>query len=220
MFLDIIKVQSRVRDIRNEYLEEKDDMSKDHIERSNDEKEFGAKYVKALKPALEKIVKWAWKDGGLNRFDEDLPPTVAVFQVHGVHSQEDAQEEIQDEMEILAKQWRDRLAPLQHLTREEESKKHPNMKKEDIECLIPKVPTIYGFAIIEHNVVILTQDASNEQAEPFCVLNVNMETDNQRQWYAMMIMVTICYARDRLMLLANQMHLNAPPEEDSSDPDA
>ncbi|KAK6064890.1 hypothetical protein SCUP515_11526 [Seiridium cupressi] len=216
--INIIKVQSRIRDIRNEYLEEKDDESKDHIEKANDAQKFRARYVKTLKSTLEKAVKWAWKDGGLSQFDDLIPPTVTIFDVGRITRQADAVEKIRDTMEQLAQDWRDHLIPVQTQRRAEETKKNPKAKAETIELLVPKAPVIWGFAIMEHNVLITHLDASRQDAVPFFEMNLNMETDNQRQWYAIMILVVICFARDKLMLLANQMNLE-PPKHDSSSSD-
>ncbi|KAM0814678.1 hypothetical protein AB5N19_00468 [Seiridium cardinale] len=219
--INIIKVQSRIRDIRNEYLEEKDDESKDHIDKAKDAQKFRARYVKTLKSTLEKAVKWAWKDGDLSQFDDLIPPTVTIFDVGRITRQADAVGKIRDTMEQLAQDWRDHLIPVQTQRRAEETKKNPKAKAETIELLVPKAPVIWGFAIMEHNVLITHLDASREDAVPFFEMNLNMETDNQRQWYAIMILVVICFARDKLMLLANLMNLELPNHDSSSsDPDA
>jgi hypothetical protein len=137
-----------------------------------------------------------------------------------MNNQADAIEDIRFEMEKLAYEWRLYMTPLQDQKRQEEIEKNPEKSAEDIARLIPQVPVIFGFAVMEHNVVIVHMDAATKDAVPFLEMNLDMETDNQRQWYTLMIMVTICYARDKLMVLASRLGLAQVAQNYSSDPDA
>ncbi|KAF3007059.1 hypothetical protein E8E14_003506 [Neopestalotiopsis sp. 37M] len=202
-------VQSRIRDIRNEYMEVQHDLEKDHDDKAEDAKKFRARYIKTLKPALEKAVNWAWVDGDLPRFP--TPETITVFAVAKLHNQAAAIAEIRAKMHAMAARWRELMMDEMNAA----IKDDPSITEK-----YPKAPVIYGFAIMEHNVIVVHLDASDENAEPFFQINLDMDTNNQRQWFALMIMVIVCFARDKAMALMGQMKLEPQSESEESDPDA
>ncbi|KAI4603676.1 hypothetical protein KJ359_003493 [Pestalotiopsis sp. 9143b] len=209
VFLSLVKVQSRIRDIRDEYLVEQNDPEKDHIGKREDARKFRARYVKALKPVLEKSIQWAWKDGKLEQFE--MPRTVLVFDVAHTNSQSAAIEGIRKGMDSVATEWRSFMA--------EQLKEAANLQIEvDKEAMV--APVLFGFAIMEHNVIVVHLDASDEKAKPYFHMNLAMDTTNQRQWFALMIMVIVCYARDKAMALATKGNLEAFKADSESDPDA
>lgn len=211
---------SHIGDIRRDYLAAKTDAHKDHTRKIRVANHFRARYVKEASKVVNSAIKWAWHDGDLDKSQKEYPPVVTVFEVKRLDTQADAAKDIHNHMGALVGQWRETMEKYERMkygveaTDEFEQSKAETLGR-------PQAPVVYGFAIMEHNILLIHQDASDSNSAPFVQINLDMDTDNQRQWYAMMIMVTICYARDRLKSLTGMLGFRGDEvnEEGSDDPD-
>ncbi|KAH8194289.1 hypothetical protein TruAng_011548 [Truncatella angustata] len=207
IFAALYNVQTRVHDIHTEYAEEKMGFSKDYIAKAADAETFRAKYFKAVKKTIDKAIKWAWKDGQIERWVE-FPPSVTVLDVSDMNTLTQTRVDITEKLEALRTRWK--MAMDRH-----QRKSWPQGR-------IPQSPVIWAFAVMEHNVVLLSLDASNDDALPLAETNMDFCTETQRQWHAALIMVTICFARDRMMALVRHVgpqNLDSPVNQDDDDPD-
>jgi len=86
-----------------------------------------------------------------------------------------------------------------------------------------KAPVLFGFVIFKHTLMIVTLDAQDPAAPCNIPISLNMAESNQHQWNALAIMVTICWARDLLVRVVNEIELDrevAKARMPSEDPDA
>lgn len=200
----ISEVSSRVRDLRSTQAKAAKYKTKTEEEKDAIRTATSREMVKKLRRVLEDAVNWSQLDGDLIKYGDKLPPNVQILEVSGGESTHD---EIQKAMVNLAEQWCDRMAQLEN-----------KVKSGDMEK-VPQPPVIYGLVIMNHLVIIVSMDGSDPKANCHIPIQMNMVQSNQQQWNALAIMVTICWARDKLMETAKEMQLNE--EEDAeSDPDA
>lgn len=86
-----------------------------------------------------------------------------------------------------------------------------------------KAPVLFGFVIYKHTLMIVTLDAQDPAAPCNIPISLNMAESNQHQWNALAIMVTICWARDLLVRVVNEIEVDrevAKARMPSEDPDA
>ncbi|KAI1852493.1 hypothetical protein JX266_002671 [Neoarthrinium moseri] len=229
VFIKLAELPSRVRDIKMSELDTTGVPNREDEEDSTDELSApaphrsvprglaeerarhamsGNSYAKKIKPCLTDAIKWAWADGKLTQYGKALPSNIIVFEVTEKDSKKDAKRQIRRRMDEFAARWRSRMEP------------YVKQKEEGTIDNVPEAPILYGFAIVEHNLYLVHIDPCKPCQRAFFQEYFNMETDNQRQWYTIMIMLVICWARDKLILTATEMGLEAVPEEVASDPDA
>ncbi|KAK8090961.1 hypothetical protein PG994_000466 [Apiospora phragmitis] len=123
--------------------------------------------------------------------------------------------EVSDSSEASSAQCEEQLAKLAERWRQ-------RFDERDLESLPshPKAPVIYGFIIMSSALIIVSRDAANPEANTHTPLKMNMAEDCQEGWNALGIMVTICWARDMLMRLREDLGLTVRISEAESDPDA
>jgi hypothetical protein len=172
---------------------------------------FRKKMIKVMRPAIEAAINWAWKDGRLKNYGNALPSNITVFGVVKLGDPDEVWAHIEGKMDALAQRWRKR-------TSEFEEQQKSKTAAGDGKALEP--PVIFGFAIVFHKLILVHRNLQKLDATTIIEAVLDMETDNQRQWYSMVIMMTICWARDILMRTAAAMNLEAAQRESSSDPDA
>lgn len=151
---------------------------------------------------------WSRQDGDLVKFGDTLPPNMEILEVKSVDSKRETKAEIRSKMLALAQRWQTRMAEL------EDKVKNGELEK------LPEVPVIYALVIIEHQVLLVHMDASDTDSEHHIRARLIMTAKNYQIWNALAIMVTICWARDKLMETAKEMKLQAVKQDTDSDPDA
>ncbi|KAI0132230.1 hypothetical protein BJ170DRAFT_236705 [Xylariales sp. AK1849] len=208
-FRDIVQIPSRIRDIRYNALVVAHDESMTEEERAAERTICGRALVHRLRPVLEAAIEWSLQDGDLVKYGNALPPNIRIIDVTDVESDHAADAQIRDEMKALALEWHDAIMALEAEAETEE----------DIKAL-PRVPVIYGLAIVEHNVLIVHKDAEDPESAHQIDDRLTMDKEDRQKWNALAIMVTICWARDKLMEIAEKLKLEAIVEEPESDPDA
>ncbi|KAH7031081.1 uncharacterized protein B0I36DRAFT_349210 [Microdochium trichocladiopsis] len=130
-------------------------------------------------------------------------------------------EEVQASPEELEQQEKER--------EEEEEQKTPTQAQP--QCPPPtsfsssqtKAPVLFGFVIFKHTLMIVTLDAQDPAAPCNIPISLNMAESNQHQWNALAIMVTICWARDLLSRVVDEIAVDleaAKARMPSEDPDA
>ncbi|KXJ92362.1 hypothetical protein Micbo1qcDRAFT_204354 [Microdochium bolleyi] len=82
-----------------------------------------------------------------------------------------------------------------------------------------KAPVLFGFVIFKHTLMIVTLDANDPMAPCNIPISLNMAESNQHQWNALAIMVTICWARDLLARVVEDINLETAARMPSEDPD-
>ncbi|KAI1142420.1 hypothetical protein F5Y05DRAFT_370908 [Hypoxylon sp. FL0543] len=184
----LIDLHSRIRDIRK--AEKQGMMGSD-----------ANQIVKQTKRRLTDALLWADLDGDIASYKSYLPSNVKILEM-GDADRLDMDLRIQDEMEDLAREWRDRLADIP----EEER---------------PIAPVLFGFVIFKHILFIVTLDAENPAAICHIPCQLNLSERNQHQWNALAIMVTVCWARDLFRRVAENIALeDGATSGKESDPDA
>ncbi|KAJ1333541.1 hypothetical protein MN608_03532 [Microdochium nivale] len=83
-----------------------------------------------------------------------------------------------------------------------------------------KAPVLFGFVIFKHTLMIVTLDAQDPMSPCNIPISLNMAESNQHQWNALAIMVTICWARDLLARVVEDINLETAARMPSEDPDA
>lgn len=246
MFLEIAKVQARVRDVYFDALDalgdqvnvnnpgsssggdlqsnpaassspggsDRDDSRENNGPNGSNLAPFRRRIVKVLRPAIEGAISWAWKDGGLTNYGDALPTNIGVFGVAQLDEPDKVWAQIQRRLDAMAQRWRDRVKEFEDRQKGKEVDRGGGHEK----ALRP--PTVFAFAIVFNKLVIVHQNPQAPEPRTIIEAVLDMETDNQRQWYSMIIMMTICWARDILMRTVVAMDLQAEEPSYSSDPDA
>lgn len=147
-------------------------------------------------------IQWSWADGNLTAYKDDLLPNIEIMEISG--NSESLSLDVEVQMAKLSERWRQQF------------------DKGGFESLPsqPQIPVIYGFVIVGWSLVIVSQDAANPEAHTHTPLKINMAEECQEGWNALGIMVTICWARDMLMRLRDELGLRVRNSEAVSDPDA
>ncbi|ORY65063.1 uncharacterized protein BCR38DRAFT_474037 [Pseudomassariella vexata] len=205
----IADVQARIRDLRETQRKISKDRSKAKEAQRAEQSAITQEILKKLRHVLEETVHWSRQDGGLGKFGDALLPNILV--IEKLHEATTSDELLQP-MHDLAEQWRARMTQLVSKLASKSSTDHS-----------PQAPVIYGLLVINHLLYIVSIDASNPQASVGSVnllLKTNMGEQKQQQWNALAIMVTVCWARDKLMATAQEMKLDERDKETESDPDA
>ncbi|KAK6853426.1 hypothetical protein PG995_010238 [Apiospora arundinis] len=199
---NFIEVASRIRDLRTKQAKVAGDKRWTDAEKHSKNRNITQDMSRRLHKLLSDAIQWSWADGNLTAYKDDLLPNIEIMETSG--SSEPSSVEVEGQMARLAERWRQRFA------------------KGDFESLPsqPQVPVIYGFVIVGWSLVIVSQDAANPEAHTHTPLKINMAEDCQEGWNALGIMVTICWARDMLMRLRDELGLTVRNSEAESDPDA
>jgi hypothetical protein len=184
------------------------DRSKPKSQRRASRAAHGREIVKKLRPVLEEAIEWSRQDGDLAKFGDTLPPNLEIIEVKNADSKRETKAEIRSQMLAMAQRWQTRIAELEIKVKSGELEK------------LPEAPVIYALVIIEHQVLLVHMDASDTTSEHHIQARLIMTAQNFQMWNALAIMVTLCWARDKLMETANEMKLQPVKQDTDSDPDA
>ncbi|KAI0144665.1 hypothetical protein GGR57DRAFT_323794 [Xylariaceae sp. FL1272] len=194
----LIEVHGRIQDLRKQQWSiRQDQSSRDKRQQS---KTVTSGIVNYLEKALQSAIDWTHKDGGIDKYGNQLPRNIKIIEIKDKTSaDEDSANKIQSEMADLAGEWRKTMS-----------------SKDETQA-----PVVFAFVILRHIIFIVTLDASNPEADIHIPCQLNMAERNQHQWNALAIMVTVCWARDVLLDYIDSAHgLQPQQKSDSSDPDA
>ncbi|KAK8079785.1 hypothetical protein PG997_007603 [Apiospora hydei] len=199
---NFIEVASRIRDLRTKQAKVARDKRWTDAEKHAKRKTINQDMSKRLHKLLTDAIQWSWTDGDLSAYRDDLLPNIKIMEVSG--SSETSPVEVEEQLTKLAERWRQRF------------------DERGLEFLPshPKVPVIYGFVIMSSWLIIVSRDAANPEANTHTPLKMNMAEACQEGWNALGIMVTVCWARDMLMRLRDDLGLTVRTNEAESDPDA
>lgn len=205
---NMMQMSSRIRDLRIAQGKVARDRTRQQAARDADQARLSKAIAKKIHKLLTDAIHWSKVDGGLDVFGDELPPNVAILHVSAGISITEAQAKMDDHMEKLAQIWRDRFASL-----------GPPPSSETASP--PLEPVLYAFIIMNHLVLIATKNAATPNAPIHIPVRIDMEKPLQQSWNALGLMVTICWARDKLMEAAAALQLDAQDaRKEESDPDA
>ncbi|KAI0009513.1 hypothetical protein F4779DRAFT_368028 [Xylariaceae sp. FL0662B] len=200
----LIDIHGRIRDLRRaQAVIQRRTTWDDELKRDRNTLVV-ADIVRQIRRTLEEAIHWAGLDGDTAKYGDQLPPNVGIIQLRDDETSDnpDSEKLIQEQMSALGMEWRHKV------------KEVPKKER-------PKAPVIFGFVIFKHVLFIVTMDADDPDAMCHIPCQLNMAEQNQHQWNALAIMVTICWARDLLVAAASKLpNLTSPVKEESSDPDA
>ncbi|KAI1763642.1 hypothetical protein GGR53DRAFT_360931 [Hypoxylon sp. FL1150] len=164
-----------------------------------------------IRKEISEALTWAALDGDTEKAEDVLPGNIQILEMHD----EDRLEmdlHIQDAMSLKAQRWREIIELI------------PDEAKR------PPAPALFAFVIYKHLVFIVSLDADNPQAVAHISIQLNLSENNQSQWNALAIMVTVCWARDLYADLIRVLEdiadgitkkrLGSKANEEDSDPDA
>lgn len=193
---------SRIRDLRTKQAKVARDKRWNNAEKLEKRKHIQKDMSKRLDKLLSNAIQWSWDDGNLTAYKDDLLPNIEIMEITG--SPEASAVDVEKQLAHRAELWR------QHFD------------ERDFKSLSshPKVPVVYGFVIVGSSLIIVSLDAANSEAKTHTPLTMNMAEAYQEGWNALGIMVTICWARDMLMRLREDLGLPVRTREVESDPDA
>lgn len=204
----MMQVSLRVRDLRIAQGRVARDPTKQQAVRDADQARLSKAITKKIHKILTDAIHWSKVDGGLDVFGDQLPPNVAILHVSAVASVSETQAKMDNHMEKLAQSWRDRFASLDSQTVPETAP-------------LPLEPVLHAFIIMNHLVLIATKDAATPNAPIHIPVRIDMGKPLQQSWNALGLMVTICWARDKLMEAAAALKLEVrQARKEDSDPDA
>ncbi|KAK7981785.1 hypothetical protein PG988_004023 [Apiospora saccharicola] len=199
---DFIEMASRIRDLRTKQAKVAGDKCWTNAEKAAKRKIVQQDMSRRLQKLLNAAIQWSWVDGNLTAYKDDLLPNIQIMDVSGNPGASSV--DVEKQLACLAERWRERFD-------ERDFKSLPSH---------PKVPVIYGFVIVGSSMIIVSLDAANSEANTHTPLKMNMAEAYQEGWNALGIMVTICWARDMLMRLREDLGLTVRAREVESDPDA
>ncbi|KAH8681554.1 hypothetical protein BX600DRAFT_491748 [Xylariales sp. PMI_506] len=201
---------ARIRDVRAKALAVCYDTSKLAAEKDSERAILGREMARKIRLVLEDAIKWAREDGGLAVYGTRLATNIVVEEI----TEENvitASLFIHNTMKHLAETW---VKDIEDLG----SDKFNELAKK--ESQLPAPPVVYGIFLIQHQVLIVHLDAENPTATYYVETRLIMNSTTHQQWNALAIMATICWARDKLMAMAEKMKLPHEEDDASSDPDA
>ncbi|KAI1210979.1 uncharacterized protein F4807DRAFT_421105 [Annulohypoxylon truncatum] len=175
------------------------DIRKAKTDATQDEDE--RRIVKHIRARVQDALRWAELDGDIAKYSNTLPPNVRLIEMYEA-DKDNMHISIQNSMAEMAASWREKLERVPEDQR-------------------PVPPVIFGLVIFKHILFIVTLDSKDPEASCHIPIQVNLSENNQNQWNALAIMVTICWARDLFADVANRIPdllLEAPSAD--SDPDA
>ncbi|KAI0852969.1 hypothetical protein F5Y00DRAFT_258225 [Daldinia vernicosa] len=189
----LMDIHGRVRDLRRAQRSHTDEQDKNIC---------GRRLVNHIKQTLAQALRWSVTDGNIRRYRRDFEPNIVILEMND-ENKSDMDVVIQTEMTKLATWWRDKLALVPGEVR-------------------PEAPVLFCFVIFKHIVFIVTMDAENSDAVCHIPCQLNLSEENQYQWNALAIMVTICWARDLYIDMMDRLLVGVDYDEGkhSSDPDA
>lgn len=193
---------SRIRDLRTKQAKIARDKRWTNAEKVAKRRSIQKDMSKRLDKLLSDAIQWSWEDGNLTAYKDDLLPNIEIMDVSG--SPGASAVDVEKQLTNLAGRWRQQF------------------DKREFKSLSshPEVPVIYGFVIMGSSMIIVSLDAANSEAKTHTPLTMNMAETYQEGWNALGIMVTICWARDMLMRLREDLCLTVRVREVESDPDA
>ncbi|KAK8051236.1 hypothetical protein PG993_002621 [Apiospora rasikravindrae] len=199
---NFIEVASRIRDLRTKQAKVARDKRWTDAEKHAKRRTINQDMSRRLHKLLTDAIQWSWTDGDLSAYKDDLLPNIKIMEVSG--NSETSSVEVEEQLAKLAERWRQRF------------------DERGLESLPshPKVPVIYGFVIISSWLIIVSRDAADPEANTHTPLKMNLAEVCQEGWNALGIMVTVCWARDMLMRLRDDLGLTVRTSEAESDPDA
>ncbi|KAK8106202.1 uncharacterized protein PG998_003331 [Apiospora kogelbergensis] len=199
---NFIEVASRIRDLRTKQAKVAGDKRWTDAEKQSKHNDITQDMSRRLHKLLLGAIQWSWADGNLTAYKDDLLPNIEIMEISG--NSESLSLDVEVQMAKLSERWRQQF------------------DKGGFESLPsqPQIPVIYGFVIVGWSLVIVSQDAANPEAHTHTPLKINMAEECQEGWNALGIMVTICWARDMLMRLRDELGLRVRNSEAVSDPDA
>ncbi|KAF3061772.1 hypothetical protein GL218_04251 [Daldinia childiae] len=189
----LMDIHGRVRDLRR--------AQKSHLDEQHNNR-CGRRLVNQIKQTLTQALRWSATDGNIRKYRRDFEPNIVILEMND-ENKSDMDVVIQTEMTKLATWWRDKLALVPGEVR-------------------PEAPVLFCFVIFKHIVFIVTMDAQNPDAVCHIPCRLNLSEENQYQWNALAIMVTICWARDLYIDMMDRLLVGVDYDEGkhSSDPDA
>ncbi|KAI8958681.1 hypothetical protein F5Y11DRAFT_335494 [Daldinia sp. FL1419] len=189
----LMDIHGRIRDLRRAQRSHPDEQYK---------RRYGRRLIDHINQTLSQALRWAVTDGDIRKYRRDFEPNIVILEMND-ENKSDMDVIIQAEMKKLATWWRDKLA-----LAPEESR--------------PEAPVLFSFVIFKHIVFIITMNAQNPDAVCHIPCQLNLSEDNQHQWNALAIMVTICWARDLYIDMMDRLLVGVDYDEGrlSSDPDA
>ncbi|OTB08220.1 hypothetical protein M426DRAFT_202969 [Hypoxylon sp. CI-4A] len=201
----LIDVHGRIRDIRKEHQSlppEEQQERRGHFER---------RIVALTRSRVVEALRWAESDGDTAQYTKHLPVNITLIMPPSNGTNKEIKNYVQHKMESLAAEW---VTAIRGRTDADDSRKDE-----------PNPPLIFGLVILRHFLYIVTLDANKGEADCSVPCLLNLSEPNQHQWNALAIMVTICWARDLFVDIAdkipppvdNGLEQNPDPE---SDPDA
>ncbi|KAI2637196.1 hypothetical protein GGS26DRAFT_547712 [Hypomontagnella submonticulosa] len=153
-----------------------------------------------IKHKLESAIRWSEIDGGLGGYKKAISSNVLVMEMDEA-KRLDMDTIIQGEMAATAEVWRLAMNSL---------------PSEELRALAP--PVLFGFVIYKHIVFIVTLDSQNPKAACHIPCQLDLSEGTQRQWNALALMVTICWARDSFRNLVDKLP-PLEPQMQEIDPD-
>ncbi|KAI0387788.1 hypothetical protein F5Y04DRAFT_240986 [Hypomontagnella monticulosa] len=153
-----------------------------------------------IKQKLGSAIRWSEADGDLEKYKKVINPNVLVIEVHEA-KEPDIDAILQARMASTAELWRLAMN---------------SWPSEELRALAP--PVLFGFAIYKHTVFIATLDSQNPKAVCRISCQLDLSEGTQRQWNALALMVTVCWARDCYRNLVDKLP-PLEPQEEEIDPD-
>ncbi|KAK7928035.1 hypothetical protein PG985_005033 [Apiospora marii] len=197
-----IEVASRIRDLRTKQAKVARDKRWTNAEKAAKRRTIQKDMSRRIHKLLSDAIQWSWADGNLIAYKGELLPNIEIMDVSG--SPDASVVDVENQLARLAERWRKQF----------DEREFKSLSSH------PEVPVIYGFVILGSSMIIVSLDAANSEAKTHTPLTMNMAEAYQEGWNALGIMVTICWARDMLMRLREDLGLTVRIREVESDPDA
>ncbi|KAI0171762.1 hypothetical protein GGR52DRAFT_547513 [Hypoxylon sp. FL1284] len=164
-----------------------------------------------IRKELTSALHWAERDADLAQHAAPCPPNTQILEMLDADRME-MDLHIQQGMSDRAEEWRELLNSLPEEGR-------------------PEAPVLFCFVIYKHIIFIVTLDAANPDAVCHIPIQLNISEENQSQWNALAIMVTVCWARDLMSEMVKKLQelpavsagegvWQSMAQQEESDPDA